>query len=76
MKSNGRQYSQPQQYEPLHSQTLNSNGQHYDLPQQYESLLCQTSICNVQQYNSHNNMNHSSVKHKTAMVNNITATTI
>jgi hypothetical protein len=28
---------------------------------------------NGKQYNSHNNMNHSSVKHETVMVNNITS---
>jgi hypothetical protein len=28
-------------------------------------LLCQTSNSNCEQYNSHNNMNHSSVKHET-----------
>jgi hypothetical protein len=30
----------------------------------------------VNNITSHNNMNHSSLKHQTAMVNNITATTI
>jgi hypothetical protein len=34
-------------------------------------LLCQTSNNNGQQYNSDNNMNHSSVKHQTVMVNNM-----
>jgi hypothetical protein len=32
-----------------------------------------TSNNNGQQYNSDNNMNHSSVKHQTVMVNNITS---
>jgi hypothetical protein len=35
-------------------------------------VLCQTSNSNGQQYNSHNNMNHSSVKPQTVMVNSIT----
>jgi uncharacterized protein (UPF0333 family) len=34
-------------------------------------VVCQTSNSNDQQYNSHNNMNHSSVKHQTVMVNNM-----
>jgi hypothetical protein len=38
-----------------------------------ESLLCQTSNSNGQQYNSHNNMNHSSVKYQKVMVNKVTS---
>jgi hypothetical protein len=36
-------------------------------------FLCQTSNSNWEQYSSHNNMDYSSVKHKPAMVNNITS---
>jgi hypothetical protein len=40
--SNGQQYNQPEQYEPLLCQTSYISGQEYNQPQQYEPLLCQT----------------------------------
>jgi hypothetical protein len=51
INSNGQQYNQPQQYEPLLSQTSNSDGQRYSQLQQYEPLLYQTSNSNDRQYN-------------------------
>ena len=56
------------------SQTLNSNGRQYKQPQQHEPLLCQTLNSNGRQYNHHYNTNHSSVKPKKVMVDNITTT--
>jgi len=54
-----------------HCQTLNSNGRQYSQSKQLEPLLCQALNSNGRQYNN-NNMNHSSVKPKTVMVDNIT----